>query len=86
MPDPKKLKLVDKIVINSIPNGDETEYQRTKGNNQETYDVLKWMVGKEFIIEIIDEYHPWVIVRGYPSANGTYHSIAILDKESWSCV
>ncbi len=49
----------------------------------ETVCVLKWMVGKKFCIEWIDEGgKPWVMVD-FPNSEGAQHSMAIMDSESW---
>ena len=47
----------------------------------ETVEVLRWMVGREYEIWMVDEYgYPWVVVHDFKEGE---HSIAITDRDSW---
>ena len=93
MPDPKTLKVGDRIRIVGIPEGDRIVFEQRNADYMwlgkgpyicETTQVLEWMVGKEFKVEFIDDLgRPWVDVEGYPDSDGGQHSMAIFDKDSW---
>ncbi|MCK6472243.1 MAG: hypothetical protein L6R28_10895 [Planctomycetes bacterium] len=86
MPDPAQLKVGDRIHIVAVPKGDLWALESGSDYLEETVRVLKWMVGKEFVIDWIDpDGKPWVVVD-YPDPEGGEHSMAIMDKESWELV
>ena len=86
MPDPAQLSVGDKIRIVAVPDRDLQDYRQGARHLKETIQVLKWMVGKEFHIWMIDEYGiPWVKVD-YPDKNDAEHSMALMDTESWISV
>ena len=84
MPDPSTLRVGDRIRIVGVPKGD-LEQLATDPSHLWTVRVLEWMVGREFVIEWVDEYHPWVHVVGYPDPEGPghEHTMAIMDSKSW---
>ena len=83
MPDPKSLRIGDRIRVLSVPKRDLQDLEAGQTHLRDTVEVLTWMVGKEYEISMIDEYgHPWVEIHDFPSENAE-HSMAILDTESW---
>jgi hypothetical protein len=81
MPDPATLKIGDKIRNVSVPKGDLQALVSGSTDLDETVRVLKWMVGKEFVIWMVDEYgKPWVEVKYLDSEE---HTMAIMEAESW---
>jgi len=84
MSDRAKLRVGDKIRIVAVPKDDLAALEPGSTYLKETVSVLKWMVGKEFNVDSIDEYgNPWVYVAGYPDPEGGEHFMAIFDSESW---
>ena len=84
MPDPKTLCAGDEIRITSVPKSDIMAYNSGSEYLKETIEVLTWMVGRKFLISQVDEYgKPWVNVVGYPGQDGSEHTMAIFDSESW---
>jgi hypothetical protein len=84
MPNPKTLKLGDKIRIVSVPKKDLDALASGSAYLEETVQVLKWMIGKEFTIWQVDEFgNPWIEVIGYPDPDGAEHTMAIFDSDSW---
>lgn len=86
MPDPAQLKVGDRIHIVAVPKGDLRALEEGSKYLEETVRVLKWMVGREFVISRIDAGGlPWVDVD-YPDPDGAEHFMAIADAESWERV
>ena len=87
MPDPATLKVGDKVRIVAVPKGDLELFESGQTYLEEVVQVLKWMVGKEFVVEFIDaDGKPWLDVAGYPCPQGAEHTMALMDSESWERV
>jgi hypothetical protein len=86
MPDPKTLKVGDKVRVIAVPASDLREYERS-GYGADVIKVLKWMVGKTFKIVTVDEYHPWIDYE-MPVENGKVQEgiMALMDADSWERV
>ncbi|TNE45281.1 MAG: hypothetical protein EP343_27080 [Deltaproteobacteria bacterium] len=85
MPNPNDLKEGDRIRILSNPMEGVDTSKPEHEYLQETYQVLEWMIGREFVVDIVDEDHPWVLVEGYPDPNheNPEHSITIMEEDTW---
>ncbi len=88
MPNPKGLKKGDRIRILSNPMEGVVTSKPENEHLLETYQVLEWMVGREFVVDYVDADHPWVLVEEYPDPNhqDPEHTIAIMDDDSWEKV
>ena len=82
MPNPGKLKEGDKIRILSVPVAEEG----AKTPPLETAEAQRWMVGKEFAIDWVDEYGPFVSFSMPEDEYEDQQSMVIADFESWEYV
>jgi hypothetical protein len=84
MPDPKLLRVGDRIRIVAVPEADLWALESGSDYLETTVQVLKWMVGKEYAVAWIDaDGKPWVDVLDYPDPEDAEHSMAIMDTKSW---
>ncbi len=88
MPDPRSLKVGDRVRIIAVPAADLQAFASGAEYLRATVEVLRWMVGREFVVTVVDaEYSkPWIEVAGYPSPDGSSHSMAIADHDSWRLI
>jgi len=82
-----EFKVGGRIRIVGVPQGDLWAYESGSDYLADTLRVLRWMVGRVFVIAEIDEFgKPWLEVR-IPTDDGRVeeHYVAIMqgDVESW---
>ena len=91
MPDRTKLKIGDRIRLLRVPQGDieqrERELREGSENAGWTADTIERIIAQDAVVTIssIDEYGlPWFEYELKSASGGVeYHSLAIMENESW---